>query len=113
MLLPETDAKGAGIVARRAIDAVAALQIRHAASAARDRITLSVGGSWLEFWSLTTDDAAADSSAPAADAGAAAAAADDLLVAAEHALADAKSAGGEQVRLVDVTEIGRPELSDA
>jgi diguanylate cyclase (GGDEF)-like protein len=111
MLLPETDARGAGIVARRAIDAVAALQIRHAASAARDRITLSVGGSWLEFWSLTTDDAAADSSAPAADAGATAA--DDLLVAAEQALADAKSAGGEQARLVDVTEIGRPELSDA
>jgi diguanylate cyclase (GGDEF)-like protein len=89
MLLPETGAKGASTVAQRAIDAVETLQIRHATSAARDRVTLSVGGGCREF---------SDSDAQTPNTGAVAA---DLIAAAEHALKEARSARCYTLKLVD------------
>lgn len=98
ILLPETGASGAIIVAQRAIDAVAALQIRHAASAARDRVTLSVGGGCRNSSRSTTRHASAGKfvQIPFAEG-----VTDILISAAEQALGDAKSTGGHQARFVD------------
>jgi diguanylate cyclase (GGDEF)-like protein len=101
ILLPETDARGASTVAQRAIDAVEALQIWHAASAATDRVTLSVGGGCRVFSSLTKGAAAADSSAHTRNTGTVA---DDLIAAAEHALTEARTAGGSKSRIIDLAD---------
>jgi len=106
LLLPETDADGASAVARRAIDAVEALQILHAAPASRGRITLSVGGGYCGSSRPTTRNAAADDSAGGPLAGAVP---DDLIAAAEQGLKSAKSAGGQQARLVDIADLGNPQ----
>jgi len=103
LLLPDTDAKGANTVAQRAIDAVNALQMRHAASSARDRITLLVGGGRRDFSSATSGDTVTDSCAQTPPAGGVP---EDLIAAAERALIDARSSGGQYARLVDA--ISRP-----
>jgi diguanylate cyclase (GGDEF)-like protein len=100
LLLPETDALNAGVIAQRAIVAVDALQMRHAASTGRHHISLSVGGGCRDApASSNTADASnlIDSLAGAVP--------DDLLAAAEQALKDAKSAGGHQAKLIDVAEL--------
>jgi diguanylate cyclase (GGDEF)-like protein len=102
LLLPETDARGASTVARRAIAAVDALQIPHAASTGRDHITLSVGGGWHDSSPSTNGNIGAGSSERLL----AGAIPDDLIAAAEQALESAGSAGGHQARLVDMTELG-------
>jgi diguanylate cyclase (GGDEF)-like protein len=104
LLLPETDADGASAVAQRAIDAVEGLQILHAAS--RGRITLSVGGGCCGSSRPTTGNAAADSTGRGLLAGAVP---DDLIAAAEQGLKSAKSAGGQQARLVDIADLGNPQ----
>jgi diguanylate cyclase (GGDEF)-like protein len=94
LLLPESDAQAASIVARRAIDAVDALQILHATSTIRGRrISLSVGGGCRNPPRLTPRSAAAD------------AVPNDLMAAAERALAIAKSSGGHDARFVDIAHI--------
>src|SRR6202521_5875988 len=108
LLLPETDAEGASAVAQRAIDAVEALQILHAAPASRGRITLSVGGGCRDSSRPTTRNAAADSSTRGLLAGAVP---DDLIAAAEQALKSAKSAGGHQARLLDIADLGNPQAA--
>ena len=106
LLLPETDADGAGAVARRAVDAVEALQILHAAPASRGRITVSVGGGCCDTLRPTTRNATADSSARGLLAGAVP---DDLIAAAEQGLKSAKSAGGHQAKLVNIAGLGNPQ----
>jgi diguanylate cyclase (GGDEF)-like protein len=93
LLLPETDAQGASTVARRAIDAVNDLQILHAATMGRGRVSLSVGGGCRDSRSSTWNAAAA-------------AVPNDLIEAAEQALKSARSAGGHQARFVD---LGNPQ----
>jgi diguanylate cyclase (GGDEF)-like protein len=94
MLLPETDARGAGVVAQRAIDAVHGLQIRNPALPAGDRISLSVGAG-CRVSSRSTPTNAAATMVP-----------DDLMAAAEQALQIAKSAGGHQARVMDMANRG-------
>src|ERR1700730_11658025 len=110
LLLPETGAQGASTVAQRAIDAVSDLQILHAASASRGRITLSVGGGCRDSSRPTTRNAAADSYARGLLAGAVP---DDLIAAAEQALNSAKSAGGHQARLVDIADLGNLQAASS
>src|SRR6202049_1280678 len=94
LLLPETDAQGASTVAQRAIDAVSDLQIMHAASMGRGRVTLSVGGGCRDVARSNTWNSAA------------AAVPNDLIAAAEQALISARSAGGHQARIVDIADLG-------
>jgi diguanylate cyclase (GGDEF)-like protein len=94
LLLPETDARGAGIVAQRAIDAVYGLQVRHPALPVGDRISLSVGAG-CRVSSRSTPTNATATMVP-----------DDLMAAAEQALQIAKSAGGGQARVMDMANRG-------
>jgi diguanylate cyclase (GGDEF)-like protein len=80
LLLPQTDAQGAGIVARRAITAVEDLQIPHAALAGRGRVQLAVGGSCRS--SSRSDWNAAADAVPS-----------DLIASAEQALKRARTSG--------------------
>jgi diguanylate cyclase (GGDEF)-like protein len=94
LLLPESDARAASIIARRAIDAVDALQILHATSTIRGRrISLSVGGGYHHS-SRTAPRATAANAVP-----------NDLIAAAERAVTIAKSSGGHQARFIDITHI--------
>jgi len=94
LLLPESDAQAASIIARRAIEAVDALQILHAQSAIRGRrISLSVGCGCRNSSRSTPRVAAAD------------AVPNDLIAAAERALTIAKSSGGHQARFVDIADV--------
>ncbi|MGA2563395.1 MAG: diguanylate cyclase [Steroidobacteraceae bacterium] len=101
LLLPETAAQAANVVAQRAIDAVDALQILHAASTGRGHITLSVGGGCRDSSRSPSKNAAAGSSAETSVEGAVP---DDLIAAAEQAIKSAKSAGGHLARLVVIDE---------
>jgi diguanylate cyclase (GGDEF)-like protein len=94
VLLPGTDAQGAGTVGRRAMDEVSDLQILHAAPMSAGRVTLSVGGGCRDYSGASTWNAAA------------AAVPNDLIVAAEQALQSARSAGGQQARIVDFVDLG-------
>jgi diguanylate cyclase (GGDEF)-like protein len=102
ILLPETDAHGARTVAQRAVAAVDALQILHAPSTGRDRLTLSVGGGCRDGSRSPTRYADADRFAetPPTDA-----VPDDLILAAEQALKGVRSAGGHQTRIVDIANL--------
>lgn len=100
LLLPESDVQAASIIARRAIDAVDALQILHATSAIRGRrVSLSVGGGYRNS-SRTAPRAIAANVVP-----------NDLMAAAERAVAIAKSSGGHQARFVDVAHIDSPHTA--
>jgi diguanylate cyclase (GGDEF)-like protein len=92
LLLPDTDARGAGTVAQRAIAAVDDMQIRHRAPG-NGRVTLCVGGGCR------------DSSRSSAWNAAATAVPNDLIAAAEQALRGARSAGGHQAKLVDIVDL--------
>jgi diguanylate cyclase (GGDEF)-like protein len=92
LLLPETDAKGASTVAQRAIAAVDEMQISRAAPIGR--FTLCVGGGCR--------DASRSS-------GRIAAVPNDLIEAAEQALKRGRSAGGHQVRMLDIADLGVPQ----
>jgi diguanylate cyclase (GGDEF)-like protein len=94
LLLPETDARGAGIVAHRAIDAVYGLQFRHPALPDSDRIGLSVGAG-CRVSSRSTPTNATATMVP-----------EDLLATAEEALQIARSAGGHQARVMDMANRG-------
>jgi diguanylate cyclase (GGDEF)-like protein len=97
LLLPETDARGASIVAQRAIDAVDDMQALNTAAIGRDRVTLSVGGGCRDSSRSSTWNATAGT-VP-----------NDLIAAAEQALKNARSAGGHQAKMVDIVDLGRPQ----
>jgi diguanylate cyclase (GGDEF)-like protein len=105
LLLPETDAQGASTVAQRAIDAVDALHIPHAAPTGNGHITVSVGGAYRNSSRLSRAEVGVKDQTPLAGV-----VPDDLIEAAEQALRDAKSAGGHQPRLVDVAAVGYSDL---
>jgi len=92
LLLPETDAKGASTVAQRAIAAVDEMQISPRA-APIGRVTLCVGGG-------CRDSSRSSSRAAAVP--------NDLIEAAEQALKRGRSAGGHQVRMLDIADLGDP-----
>ena len=94
ILMPETDAHGASIVAQRAIDAVDSMQILHASVMGHGRVTLCVGGGCR------------DSSHPSTSKAAAGAVPNDLIMTAEQALKSGRSAGGHQARILDIAELG-------
>lgn len=102
LLLPDTDAAGAEAVAKRAIAAVDALQMRAASSKGRDRVSLSVGGGFRRFLHPSRKNDAAEQSTHRALL---ASVPDDLIAAATRALASARSAGGHQVRFVELTNV--------
>jgi diguanylate cyclase (GGDEF)-like protein len=89
LLLPETDPKGASTVAQRAIAAVDDMQISRTAPIRR--VTLCVGGGCR--------DSARSSSRIAAVP-------NDLIEAAEQALKRGRAAGGHQVRMLDIADLG-------
>ena len=101
LLLPQTDVRGATTIAQAAIDAVSDLQILHAPSTGRGRLTLSVGGSCRESSSSTIWNAATD------------AVPNDLIVAAERALHSCRSSGDHQTRIIDVADLCPPVASRA
>jgi len=103
LLLAETNVQGAQTVAQHAIDAVDALCMPHAAATNRGRITLSVGGGYRGFSRPTVDNAVVERSVRLPLAGAVA---DDLITAAEHALKNARYAGGHQAKFMDVANLG-------
>jgi diguanylate cyclase (GGDEF)-like protein len=110
LLLPETEVQAANIVAQRAIDAVDALQIVHATSAGRAHITLSVGVGSRDSSRSPTKKGGAGSPAETPLEGAVP---DDLIAAAEQALHNAKSAGGHEVGLVAIPDLGNPPEAGA
>jgi diguanylate cyclase (GGDEF)-like protein len=97
LLLPNTDTRGAGIVAQRAIDAVNNLQMLNTATVGRDRIRLSVGGGCRDA-SRSSIWNAASSALP-----------NDLMAAAEQALKSARSAGDRQAKFLDVVDVGNAQ----
>jgi diguanylate cyclase (GGDEF)-like protein len=88
LLLPQTGAQGANIVARRAISAVDDLQILHAACAVGDRVQVIVGGS--------SRDASRSEWNVAADA-----VPNDLIASAERALKRARTSGGRSAAVIE------------
>jgi diguanylate cyclase (GGDEF)-like protein len=101
VLLPNTDAGGASTVAQRAVDAVAALQILHSASAGQARVTLSVGGGCR------------DSTRSAAWKDATGAVPNDLISAAENALRGARRAGDGKARVIDIADLISPQVASS
>jgi diguanylate cyclase (GGDEF)-like protein len=111
ILLPETASGGASTVAQRSIEAVDALQIMHARSATRDRITVSVGSGCRDTSRASASNERGEGGAD--DTSLAGAIPGDLIAAAEEALQGAKSAGGHQARLLDIADFCHPETSCA
>jgi diguanylate cyclase (GGDEF)-like protein len=91
-LLPETDAKGASTVAQRAIAAVDEMQISR--TAPFGNVTLCVGGGCRDALRSGSRIAAVPN---------------DLIEAAEQALKGGRSAGGHQVRMLDIADLGGPQ----
>jgi len=89
LLLPETDAEGASTVAQRAISAVDEMRISR--TAAIGRVTLCVGGGCRDSSRSSSRIAAVPN---------------DLIEAAEQALKRGRSAGGHQVRMLDIADLG-------
>jgi diguanylate cyclase (GGDEF)-like protein len=101
VLLPNTDALGAGTVAQRAIDAVNNLQLLFNASEGRRRIKLSIGCGCR------------DSTRSTAWKDGAGALPNDLIAAAEKALRSVRRAGDEQARVVDIADLVSPQVASA
>jgi diguanylate cyclase (GGDEF)-like protein len=101
LVLPKTEVLGAGTVAQRAIDAVDALQLFHAAATGKSHITLSIGGACRDPSHSSVADASAKSREPLDGA-----IPDDLIEAAEQALNRAKLAGGHQAAILEIADLG-------
>jgi diguanylate cyclase (GGDEF)-like protein len=92
LLLPETDAKGASTVAQRAIAAVDEMQ--KSLTAPIGRVTLCVGAGCRDSSRSSSRIAAVPN---------------DLIEAAEQALKRGRSAGGHQLRMLDIADLGAPQ----
>jgi diguanylate cyclase (GGDEF)-like protein len=110
-LLPETSRAGGEFVARRILDAVAALKIRHEGSLTAPHVTVSIGIGCYD------DSSAAWRSPEAArrhrDEGHVGCTSNELILAADRALYSAKRAGRAQAQLLDIgdTELLQPALA--
>jgi diguanylate cyclase (GGDEF)-like protein len=92
LLLPETDAEGASTVAQRAIDSVDAMQMLR--TTPNGAVTLCVGAGGRDASRTSGRNAAIPN---------------DLISAAEQALKSARSAGGHQVKMLEITDLGGPQ----
>ncbi len=115
VVLPQTMRSGAEHMARRMLDAIAALGIPHAASATAPIVSVSIG---VAFFHADADaDADADGAEPPAvtdarlrSAEAARCSMADLVLAADTALYCAKHAGRARAMLLDVADVASPQL---
>lgn len=100
LLLPQTDAKGASVVANRAIEAVDALKLQHPTTGRM--LTLSVGGAWPGAVPDVIERVAIRGEPRVPTEGLV----ENLLVAAEHALRSVSSTGGHRAVLFDASTAG-------
>jgi diguanylate cyclase (GGDEF)-like protein len=99
MLLPDTDARGAAAVARRAIEAVDGLKISFGTADDHSRVKLTVGvGCRDSMRSTTWKDASG-------------AVPNDLISAAEKALRGARRCADGQVKVIDVADLISPQFA--
>jgi diguanylate cyclase (GGDEF)-like protein len=101
VLLPDTDARGAGTVAQRAIAAVADLQILLSATGRHDRVKLSIGGGCRD---ATRSTAWKDASGAVPN---------DLISAAEKALRGARRCGDGQPKIIDIADLIAPQVASS
>jgi diguanylate cyclase (GGDEF)-like protein len=99
LLLPDTDAEGAGNVAQRAISAVSDLQLLHSGLTGSDRVALSVAGGCHNS-SRSTNGNVAVCAVP-----------NDLIAAAESALRSARRVGGQQAKVIDIGSLDSPRVA--
>jgi diguanylate cyclase (GGDEF)-like protein len=99
VLLPDTDALGAAVVAQRAIEAVSNLQILLSATGGHGRMKLSVGGGCRDATRSTVWKDAAGT-VP-----------NDLISAAEKALRGARRAGDGHARIIDIADLISPQVA--
>jgi diguanylate cyclase (GGDEF)-like protein len=104
VLLPETDQEGARALAGRAVAAVDALHIAGTAAGDGACVTLVIGGACRSF--RPVEPLPAEPAREASTEQLAGMVPDDLIAAAEEALKSARSSGGHQVRLFELTETG-------
>jgi diguanylate cyclase (GGDEF)-like protein len=99
VLLPDTDARGATVVAQRAIEAVSDLQILLSATGSHGRVTLSIGGGCR------------DSTRSTAWKNSAARVPNDLISAAEKALRSVRRAADGHARVIDIADLISPQTA--
>ena len=107
MLLPVTDRTGAAHVAARVLEAVARLQIEHAASSTAGHVTVSVGLASYDEQSDAWTGAGIESRL--LEGGGAPASPMQMLRAADKALYVAKHAGRAQAWMLDVADVEVPD----
>jgi diguanylate cyclase (GGDEF)-like protein len=101
LLLPATDARGASIVAQRAIDAVSDLRMLQSTAGNHARVKLTIGGGCR------------DSTRSAAWKDATGAVPNDLIAAAEKALRCVRRAGDGHVRVIDIADLISPQVASS
>jgi len=108
ILLPETDANAARSVAQRAMQAVEALELQHAALSAARRITLCVGGGCRDFARSTIRKFGAGSGVQTSFAQGVP---EGLIETAEQALRSAKAAAEHRAIIFDMPDTEIPATS--
>jgi diguanylate cyclase (GGDEF)-like protein len=108
LLLPETDARGATAVARRAIRTVDSLQILRSAAPTSQYVTVSAGIACCDWRSA--DDYDIDEHTQARLSGMTA---EHLITAAEQALESANRSRDDRVALLELSRLGEPNAASS